>query len=163
MTRRFVLIALLALALAIPSIAFAQTPNFSGKWTQDMEKSDPMGGGGGGRAGGGGGARGPQTLTYTQTATELKIDREGPNGVTSTVYKLDGSDSVNAGGRGGDVTSKTTWDGNKLVTKYSRTMGENTVEVTETRTLEGDELVVVTAMKGGPNGDTTRKTVFKKG
>jgi len=55
------------------------------------------------------------------------------------------------------------WDGAKLVTSYSRTMGENTVAVTETRTIEGDNLVVVSVNKGGPNGDTTRKVVFKKG
>ncbi len=81
-----------------------------------------------------------------------------------TVYKLDGSPSVNAGGRGGEVTSKSAWEGGKLVTKYSRTMGETTVEVTETRSLEADgTLTVVTATKGGPQGDTTRKMVFKKG
>ena len=160
MTRKFVLVALLAVALAVPSMAMAQAkPNFTGKWVQDMEKSDPAGGGGGGR-----GPAGPQTLTYTQTAADLTIEREGPNGVTKTVYKLDGSDSVNAGGRGGDVTSKTAWEGNKLVTKYSRTMGEATVAVTETRSIEADgTLVVVTAQKGGPNGDTSRKVVFKKG
>jgi hypothetical protein len=158
MTRKFVFVALLAVALAVPSIAMAQAPNFTGKWVQDMEKSDPAGGGGGGR-----GPAGPQTLTYTQTATELKIDREGPNGVTSSVYKLDGSPSENAG-RGGAVISKTVWDGAKLVTTYSRTMGENTVSVTETRSLEADgSLVVVSANKGGPQGDTTRKMVFKKG
>jgi hypothetical protein len=159
MTKKFVLVALLAVVLAVPSMALAQAPNFTGKWVQDMEKSDPAGGGGGGR-----GPAGPQTLTYTQTATELKIDREGPNGVTSSVYKLDGSPSVNAGGRGGEVTSKTVWEGAKLVTKYSRTMGENTIEVTETRSLEADgSLVVVSVNKGGPQGDTTRKVVFKKG
>jgi hypothetical protein len=157
MTRRFVIVALLAVALAVPSMAMAQAkPNFSGKWVQDMDKSDPMGGGRG--------PAGPQTLTYTQTATELTIERETPNGAMKTVYKLDGSDSTNAMGRGGDVVSKTTWDGSKLVTKYSRQMQNGTIEVTETRSLEADgTLVVVTAMKGGPNGDTTRKTVFKKG
>jgi hypothetical protein len=161
MTRKFMLVALLAVALAVPSIAVAQAkPDFSGKWIQDMEKSDPMGGGGGR------GPAGPQTWTYTQTATELAMERETPNGVQKTVYKLDGSDSVNAGGRGGDVTSKTVWDGNKLVTKYTRAMGQSgaTIEVTETRSIEADgTLVVVSTMKGGPQGDTSRKTVFKKG
>ena len=66
-------------------------------------------------------------------------------------------------GRGGEVKSKSAWEGGKLVTKYSRTMGETTVEVTETRSLEADgTMTVVTAMKGGPQGDTTRKMVFKK-
>ena len=158
MTRRFVFVALLAVALAVPTMALAQAPNFTGKWVQDMEKSDPMGGGGGGR-----GPAGPQTLTYTQTATELTIERETQAGVQKTVYKLDGSPSENAG-RGGAVTSKTVWEGAKLVTTYSRTMGENTVSVKETRSLEADgTLVVVTAMTGGPQGDTSRKTVFKKG
>lgn len=156
MTRKFILVALLAVVLAVPSMAVAQTPNFTGKWVQDMEKSDPMGGGRG--------PAGPQTLTYTQTATELTIERETQNGVQKTVYKLDGSPSENAGGRGGAVTSKTVWEGAKLVTKYSRTMGENTMEVTETRSLEADgTLVVVSAMTGGPQGATTRKVVFKKG
>jgi hypothetical protein len=155
MTRRFVLVALLALALAVPALAAAQTPNFSGKWIQDMEKSD--------QPGGGRGPMGPQTLTITQTAADLTIERETPNGVMKTVYKLDGSPSVNAG-RGGEITSKTVWDGAKLVTKYTRTMAENTMEVTETRSLEADgTLLLVTAMKGGPMGDTSRKTVFKKG
>ena len=156
MTRKFVFIALLAIALAVPSLASAQATNFSGKWIQDMEKSDPPMGGGRGPAG-------PQSLTITQTATELAIERETPNGAMKTVYKLDGSPSVNVGGRGGEVTSKSAWEGSKLVTKYSRTMGEVTVDVTETRSLEADgTLTVVTATKGGPNGDMTRKVVFKK-
>ena len=155
MTRRFVLVALLAFVLALPALAIAQTPNFSGKWIQDMEKSDPPMGGRG--------PAGPQSVTITQTATDFTIERETPNGVMKTVYKLDGSESVNAMGRGGDVKSKSAWEGGKLVTKYSRTMGETTVEVTETRSLEADgTMTVVTAMKGGPQGDTTRKVVFKK-
>ena len=155
MTRRFVLVALLAFVLALPALAIAQTPNFSGKWIQDMEKSDPPMGGRG--------PAGPQSVTITQTAADFTIERETPNGVMKTVYKLDGSESVNAMGRGGDVKSKSAWEGGKLVTKYSRTMGETTVEVTETRSLEADgTMTVVTAMKGGPQGDTTRKVVFKK-
>lgn len=155
MTRRFVLIALLAFVVALPAMAIAQTPNFSGKWIQDMEKSDP--------AMGGRGPAGPQNLTITQTATEITFERETPNGVMKTVYKLDGSESVNAMGRGGEVTSKSAWEGGKLVTKYSRTMGQTTVEVMETRSIEADgTMTVVTVTKGGPQGDMTRKMVFKK-
>jgi len=87
MTRRSAVIALLAFVLAVPALAIAQAPNFSGKWVQDMEKSVmPTGPGGGGR-----GPAGPQSLTYTQSATELVMERETPNGVMKTVYKLDGS------------------------------------------------------------------------
>jgi hypothetical protein len=155
MTRRFVFVALLAFVVALPALAIAQTPNFSGKWIQDMEKSDPPMGGRG--------PAGPQSLTITQTAADITIERETPNGVMKTVYKLDGSESVNAGGRGGEIKSKSAWEGGKLVTKYSRTMGETTVDVTETRSLEADgTMTVVTATKGGPQGDMTRKLVFKK-
>jgi hypothetical protein len=154
MTRRFVFLAvLLAIALAMPTLAQAQKPDFSGKWIQDMEKSDPARGGGGG----GGGAANPQTITITMTATEFTSERTTAQGVQKTVYKLDGSESSNAG-RGGDVKSKTVWDGNKLVTKYQRVMGENTVDVTETRSLADGLLTVETK-----SGENTRKIVFKKG
>jgi hypothetical protein len=162
MTRRFVIVALLALALAVPSLAMAQAPNFSGKWIQDMEKSQMPAAPGGGGGGGGRGPAGPQTLTYTQTATELTMERETPNGVQKTVYKLDGSPSVNTMGRGGEVTSKSVWEGAKLVTKYSQTMGENTMEVTETRYMDGENLVVESVRKSAM-GDRTSKMVFKKG
>ncbi|MEI6667637.1 MAG: hypothetical protein WCP29_05730 [Acidobacteriota bacterium] len=157
MSRRFVFLAiLLAVALAIPTLAQAQKPDFSGKWVQDMDKSDPAPAG---RAGGGGrGPAGPQAFTITQTATEFTLERETPNGPQKTVYKLDGTESSNPG-RGGDVKSKTTWDGAKLVTTYQQTMGENTVDVTETRTIEADgTLKLVTA-----RGANARTMVFKKG
>lgn len=159
MTRTFVFVALLAVALAVPSLAMAQTPNFSGKWIQDMEKSDP--------AQGGRGPAGPQNLTITQTATEFTIERETPNGPMKTVYKLDGSESVNAGGRGGEVRSKSKWDGAKLVTTSVQTMNmqgnDVTIEASETRSLEADGTMTVVTVRKTPNGETTRKVVFKKG
>jgi hypothetical protein len=162
MTRRCVLFALLAFVLAVPAMAIAQTPNFSGKWIQDMEKSDPAPQGMGGR-----GPAGPQTYTITQTATEVTIERETPNGVMKSVYKLDGSESVNPGGRGGEVKSKTTWDGAKLVTKGVQTMNmqgnEVTIESTEVRSLEADGTMTVVTTRKTPNGENTRKLVFKKG
>ena len=60
------------------------------------------------------------------------------------------------------MTSKSAWEGSKLVTKYTRTMGENTIDVTETRYMEGENLVVESVMKT-PNGDRASKLVFKKG
>jgi hypothetical protein len=160
MTRRIVLIALLAFVVALPAVAIAQTPNFSGKWTLDTEKSDPAPQG----RGGGGGA---QSFTITQSATELAIERETQNGVVKSVYKLDGSESVNPGGRGGEVKSKTKWDGAKLVTSSVQTMNmqgtDVTIESTETRSLEADGSMTVVTVRKTPNGETTRKTVYKKG
>jgi hypothetical protein len=156
MTRRFVLFAVVcAIALAMPGLASAQAkPDFSGKWIQDMEKSDQPQGGGGGR-----GPAGPQQVTITQTATEITLERTMGQNTVKTVYKLDGSESVNAMGRGGDVKSKTTWDGSKLVTKYQQTRGENTVDVTETRSLEADGTLKLVTQ----SGQNTRTVVFKKG
>lgn len=159
MTRRFVFLAiLLAVALAVPSIAQAQKPDFSGKWIQDIEKSDPAPAGRGG-----GGAATPQQITITQTAADITIERVMGQNTQKIVYKLDGSESANAMGRGGEVKSKTTWDGNKLFTKYQQTQGENTIDVTETRSLEADGTLLVVTARKAPGGDTTRKIVFKKG
>lgn len=164
MTRTSVLVALLAFVLALPALAIAQSPNFSGKWIQDVEKSDPPPQGMGG--GGGRGPAGPQSYTIAQTATELAIERETPNGVMKSVFKLDGSESVNAGGRGGEIKSKSKWDGAKLVTTSVQTMNmqgnEVTIESTETRSLEADGTMTVVTVRKTPNGETTRKLVFKK-
>jgi hypothetical protein len=161
MTRHNVFLALaLAAVLALPLTAAAQTPDFSGKWVQDMDKSDPMGG-----PGGGPGTMGPQALTVTQTATELTIERETPNGVMKSVYKLDGSESNNTSMRGTSKT-KSTWDGTTLVTVGTQTMNrqgtEVTMELKELRSLAADGTMVVVSTTTSPMGERTRKTVFKK-
>lgn len=166
MTRRLAMAAMVCAAvLTLPLLAGAQTPDFSGKWTQDMDKSDPMGGG---RAGGGGrGPAGPLTITITQSATELTIERETPAGVQKLVFKLDGSPSTNAAGRGGQSTTTSQWEGGKLVTKGTQTMntqnGEVTVENHEVRSLEADGTMVVITTTKSQRGERTRKTVFNKG
>jgi hypothetical protein len=165
MTRTFTFLAIvLAVALAVPAAAVAQAkPDFTGKWTQDMEKSDPMGGPGGG---GGRGPAGPQTLSIAQTATDFTVERETPNGVVKMVYKLDGTESENNTGRGTSKT-KSVWEGAALVTSGTQTMNmqgnEITIEMKETRTLEADGTMVVVTVSKSPMGERTRKTVFKKG
>ncbi len=166
MMKRLAIVAVVvAAALALPLTAGAQTPDFTGKWVQDMDKSDPMGGG----MGGGRGPAGPQSLTITQTATELTIEREGRGGLIKTVYKLDGTESVNAmGGRGGEVKSISKWDGAKLVTKSTSTRttqsGETmTIESEEVRSLDADGTMVVVTTTKSQMGEQTRKMVFKKG
>jgi hypothetical protein len=166
MTRRFAFLAIvLAAVLALPTLTAAQAkPNFTGTWVQDMEKSDPMGGGPGG-GGGGRGPAGPQTLAIAQTAADLTIERQNPNGTIKTVYKLDGSESVNDSGRGTSKT-KSVWEGNTLVTVGTQTMNmqgnEVTIESKEVRSLDADGLMVVVSTTKSPMGERTRKTVFKK-
>jgi hypothetical protein len=156
---------LLALVVALPGVASAQAkPDFSGKWVQDMDKSDPAGGPGGG-GGGGRGPAGPQNLTITQSATELTIERETPNGAMKTVYKLDGSESENTTGRGTSKT-KSTWEGATLVTAGTQTLNmqgnEVSIEMKEVRSLDADGTMVVVTTTKSPMGERTRKVVFKK-
>jgi hypothetical protein len=154
------------LALAMPIAAWAQgKPDFSGTWTLDAEKSDPAPQRGGG-GGGGGGGRGGGPITIKQTANELVIQSEGRQGPQTLTYKLDGTESSNEMmGRGGTVAVKARakWDGAKLVIESTRDMGGTTVTVTETRRLDGKDMVVETSTSGGPNGPMTRKTVYTKG
>src|SRR5579862_354812 len=81
----------------------AQAPNFSGKWAPDADKNPaPMSGstGGTGTTQNMRGMAGPMTIT--QDAKTIKIERQGGNGMNTTTYNLDGSDSKNTMGRGGD-------------------------------------------------------------
>ncbi|MDO8836996.1 MAG: hypothetical protein Q7V01_15445 [Vicinamibacterales bacterium] len=154
----------LAVVLALPAVTAAQAkPDFSGKWIQDMEKSDPAGGPGGG--GGGRGPAGPQNLTITQTAAELTIERETPNGAMKTVYKLDGTESDNSTGRGTSKT-KSAWEGTTLVTAGAQTMNmqgnEVTIEMKEVRSIDADGTMVVVTTTKSQMGERTRKVVFKK-
>lgn len=160
MTRRIAMFVALVAVLALPVVTGAQgNPDFTGKWVQDMEKSDPPMGGGRGPAG-------PQSLTITQTAADLTVERETPNGVVKLVYKLDGSKSVNDTGRGSSETTST-WEGGKLVTTGKQTMSmqgnEVTIELKEVRSLDADGTMVVVTTSVSPMGERTRKTVFKKG
>jgi hypothetical protein len=147
--------------------AYAQKPDFSGKWVLDPEKSvmgggpgggPPGGGGGGGRAGGGMGG-GP--ITITQTATELTIERTMGENVVKTVYKLDGTESVSETQRG-KSTSVSKWDGAKLVTTIKMETQQGTRESNEVRSLAADGTMVVETTRQGQSGPTTTKQVFNK-
>jgi hypothetical protein len=100
----------------------------------------------------------------TQTAKELKIQREGSD--AASVYALDGSESSNTGPRGGTAKSKSRWDGAALVTEGDQTMttpnGEFTMKFKETRSLAEDGSMVVVRVSESPRGEQTRKTVYKK-
>ena len=165
MTARFLSTAALLAAFATaPALAQAK-PDFSGSWKLNVEKSDPMGGGGGG--GGGGGMMRDAITTITQTATELTlVTKFGENSRTAT-YKLDGTESVNPGMRGGETKSKVKFDGATLVLEHTRNMsgpnGDMQVTSKEVRSLsaDGKSMTVVTTSQG-PNGEMTRKMVYDK-
>jgi len=156
--------ALLATFAATSALAQGKA-DFSGAWKMNVEKSDPMGGGGGG--GGGGGMMRDAVTTITQTATELTIvTKFGENSRTLT-YKLDGSESVNPGMRGGETKSKAKWDGASLViesiSNVSGPNGDMQVASKEVRSLGADgKTMMVVVTRQGPNGEMVRKSVYDK-
>jgi hypothetical protein len=144
--------------LAVATMAFAQAkPDFSGTWTPDAAAA-PAGTGGaaapGAGGGGGGGGRGMMgPMTVKQTADTLTIERTmGDNKVTQT-YKLDGSESKNAG-RGGEVVSTAKWDGSKLVITTKTDNGEQV----QTWSLEGGSLTIDRTGGRGAGKMTYKKT-----
>jgi hypothetical protein len=151
---RVVAAAVLA-ALIIPFPAQGQArPDFSGTWTLDQARSETPAFGRGGRGGrGGGAAAGP--IVIKQTAAEITI---GP-----ATYKLDGSESVNQGRGGLEVTSKARWDGASLVIESSRDMRGMSITTKEVRTLGagGTEMTVQTTATT-PQGEQSFKQIYTK-
>jgi hypothetical protein len=142
--------------LAVATMAFAQAkPDFSGTWAPDAAAAPAGTGGGGapGGGGGGGGRGGGGPMTVKQAGDTLTIERTmGDNKVTQT-YKLDGSESKNAG-RGGEVVSTAKWDGGKLVIT---TKTENGDQV-QTWSMEGGNLTIERTGGRGPSKTTYKKT-----
>jgi hypothetical protein len=157
----------LTLALVSPAAAWAQGhPDFSGKWKLDPAKSDPPPNAGraGGGGGGGGGANEPIQLIQDDKEFKVHTDTR-QNGPQTVTYKLDGSESVNevmAGGESTTTKSVAKWDGAKLVIVTHREYAGAQVTLTETRWLEGDDLLMTTNYSGGPNNGLTRKVIYHK-
>ena len=161
MYRKLALTAVLAVALAVTG--YAQKPDFSGTWTPDAAAPTPPAGGGGG-GGRGGGMAGP--MTVKQTADTLTIERTAGENKIVSVYKLDGTESVNKMmGRGGEVETKSTakWDGSKLTVVTKQAAQDGSIrESSQSWWLEGGNLVVESTRTGREGAPVTAKTVYKK-
>jgi len=143
------------LAVAIAGLAVAQgKPDFSGKWAPKVDPNAAPPAGGGGRGGGMGG--GPMTIK--QTATELTQETVRGENTMTTVYKLDGTESVNAQGQG-QAKSTAKWDGAKLVIKTVAEGPNGPTETTATWSLsaDGKELTILRVTARGE-----RSTVYTK-
>jgi hypothetical protein len=134
------------LAVAIAGLAVAQgKPDFSGKWAPKVDpNAAPPAGGGGGRGGGGG------PMTVKQTAATLTQERTMGETTMSTVYKLDGTESVNTTQRG-ESKSVAKWDGAKLVIKTVSEGQAGPQETTATWSLsaDGKELTILNVTARG--------------
>jgi hypothetical protein len=134
--------------LAVATMAYAQKTDFSGSWTPEADPAAAApAGGGGGR----GGMMGP--MTVKQTATELSIERQGPNGPMTQVYKLDGSETKITMGQM-EATATAKWDGPKLVITTKSERGEQT----QTWSLAGGVLTIDRTGGRGPSSTKYKKT-----
>jgi pectate lyase len=145
---RKIALLVVALALVVTGLAVAQGKvDFSGKWAPkvDPNAAPPAGGGGGGGRGGGGGP-----MTVKQTATELTQERTMGENTMTTVFKLDGTESVNKTQRG-ESKSTAKFDGAKLVIKTVSEGANGPQETTATWSLsaDGKELTVVNVTARG--------------
>lgn len=128
---------LLAAALAWASLATAMAagvPDFTGTWQLDPAKGQNLGMV----------AAIKQTITITQTATELKIaeasDFQGQKSERMVRYDLKGAPVVNEATMGGPNETVAKWDGGRLVvtwTSEGAVAGTKNVR-TETRSLSAD-------------------------
>ena len=185
--RALVLIAAAGLTAQISAQA---KPSFAGRWTTEPEpaaaapvgtgqRGTGAGGGGGGQRGGGRGDMGSgwgATFTITQDAGRLTVEipyfaRGDMQPPLRFVYALDGTETKNSVMMGRGIqreTSKTAWDGDKLVittlhdTQSPDTGKPMTVEVRRTLSFEAGSLVVEVVRKGILGGpDTTTRTMYR--
>jgi len=162
MKRTLALVTALAVVLAVGVMAQGKT-DLSGAWKRDATRSDAPQMGRGGM--GGGAPMGDVTLAITQTASEITFERKMGENVQKSVFKLDGSESVNSNPRG-DSKSKARWEGANLVIESTQTMSmggnEMTINSKEIWSLGADGVITVVTTRSTPRGDMTSKTVYTK-
>ena len=186
--KQTLVIAALAAMVSTALGAVQAKPDFSGRWTTEPAPAAtpaaagqpgvaPPRGGGPGRSGDMGSGWGP-TITITQDAAKLTVEyaffaRGDMQPPLRFVYALDGSESKNSVmmGRGIQLqTSKTAWDGDKLVITTTHSLVDPssgkpaTATVTQTLSLESPtSLVVETSRSSALGGPTTSaRTVYRK-
>ncbi|MGH9940305.1 MAG: hypothetical protein ACREAM_29030 [Blastocatellia bacterium] len=170
------------------SVAAQTRPDFSGRWTSEPEPAAAAPGGGGqagaARSGGGRSASGDMgsgwgaNITITQVASRLTVEyaffaRGDMQPPLKFVYALDGAETKNSVmmGRGIQAqTSKTAWEGDKLVITTAHSF-ENPAngrplmsEVKQTLSLVSPTSLIVETARSGVLGGapSTTRTVYRK-
>jgi len=135
---RLVIAALTLLAVVTLVAGQSPHPDFSGTWVEDeaaRKTTFPTTAAGGGKAM----TAAPSDTVVKQTPATVTIERSFMSIMVRHVYHLDGTESVNHNGAN-TLTTKSTWDGQKLVTRgtsFSVTsQGESTWDYTEVRWLD---------------------------
>jgi hypothetical protein len=146
------------IALFLSVSAFAQTPNFAGKWTAVPDASS---------AGGGRGGLG-QEAVIKQDEKTLTITRTTQMGEFTSTYNLDGSESkntLNFQGNAIEQLSKAKWNGGKLTVDTSMSFDGNPVQLSMTLALDASGNLIVESTRPdfqGGGAPVTTKTTYKK-
>jgi len=164
---RIAIMMLIVLPLAMSS--GAQNTDFSGTWRLDRDASEiPELRGGGGGFGGrrGGRGRGAATLVIVQSSDTLIIEQQSERGSRVVTYRMDGSESTNAGPRG-QMTTTSYWKGRALVTEGTQELstprGDFSIDLVERRTLADDgQTFTVESTRATPRGDFRATLVYRK-
>jgi hypothetical protein len=165
MIMKRMLSAAFAVCLVLPVVAAARaqdaTPNFTGKWSIDIAKSDfgPM--------------PAPESVVHVIDHKEPNIKivttQKGPQGETTNERLLttDGKDNVNKVRMGSpepmDIKSTTKWAGKTLATAFKIDIQGNAFDVNDSWKLsdDGKVLTIVREFKS-PQGEFAATTVFNK-
>lgn len=155
MKRSTLLVGLLVLGLVAVAVAAA---DFSGTWVINKEKSDvPQG------RGGQPGTVPDTTLVIQQSGNNLTITtktmRGGQEMTTEAKYTLDGKESKNPMGRGGESVSKATVEGDTVAIETTMDMGRGPMTSKSVYSLsEGGKVLTISRTQN----DRTTKQVFDK-
>jgi hypothetical protein len=159
------LMKLLALTIVLVLIAPANTQaqagkvNFAGTWAMNAEKSTlPQGGGGRGMTAG--------NVTVAQEANLLTQTRTGQDGTARvTKYTLDGTESVNTFGNGGESKSTAKWSADGKTLTVVTKMNFNGNEMTSTAVwslIDANTLSIVTTRPGQDGAEVKTTVVYDK-
>lgn len=155
MKRTLLISSLLILSLAAVAVA---APDFSGTWVIDKAKSDvPQG------RGGQPGQVPDVTLVIKHAGNDLAITTKrmmgGQEMSMDAKYTLDGKESKNPAGRGGESVSKAKADGDTLVIETTMDMGRGPMTSKAVYSLsEGGKVLTIATTRN----DRTSKQVFNK-
>jgi hypothetical protein len=161
---RLAVYASLAALLAPPALAAQDHPNLSGTWVLNRAKStvttqnrlqDPAEG-----------EAQNLVLDIEQTAGQVTITRRG-GAAEPIVLAFDGREIQSVGPRGGNLTSRSRWEGKVLVTESTREVtgknGPYTVSTRDERSLSADGLVLtLKSVSRTPRGKFDRVLVFDR-
>lgn len=143
------------------SVGAGRQPNFTGKWSLDVAKSDF------------GGSPAPQSITHV-------IDHKEPNiritttttwnknqmGDSEQTLTTDGKEHINkmpVMGTEQEVKVTGKWDGEKLATSWKFDAQGATVEFNDSWSLsEGGKVLTLLPVAKSPQGDFILKTVYNK-